>query len=96
MEDRENPKEQAPEQPVQPVQPKEEPKKERKPLFKKKEGPGILGKIKAKIGQWRRTMEVARKPSKEEYSASAKVTGIGILLLGFIGFIIFMIYHMVA
>ncbi|MBU3904719.1 MAG: protein translocase SEC61 complex subunit gamma [Nanoarchaeota archaeon] len=71
-------------------------KKQRKPFFKfKKRQPGEPGKIKKTISQWKRTLEVARKPGKEEYLASAKITGIGIALLGFIGFIIFMLFQLV-
>lgn len=36
----------------------------------------------------RRTLQVAKKPDKDEYMHVAKITGIGILLVGFIGFVI--------
>ena len=75
-------------------QTKEEPKKEFK-LFKKKEGPSLFRKLKDRLVLYRRTLEVARKPGKEEYITSMKITGVGILLIGLIGFIIYMIYHLV-
>jgi len=71
---------------------KPEEKKQEQPKEKK---PGIFLKLKDKLGQYRRTIAVARKPGKEEFLASIKITGIGILLLGFIGFVIYMIYHLV-
>jgi len=39
----------------------------------------------------KRTLQVARKPDKEEYLDVAKVTGLGILLIGLVGFMITMI-----
>lgn len=33
-------------------------------------------------------LQVARKPDKSEYTQVAKVTALGILLIGFIGFVI--------
>jgi protein transport protein SEC61 subunit gamma-like protein len=36
----------------------------------------------------RRTLQVAKKPDKDEYQHVAKVAGLGILLVGFVGFII--------
>ncbi|HID60352.1 MAG TPA: protein translocase SEC61 complex subunit gamma [Hadesarchaea archaeon] len=36
----------------------------------------------------RRTLQIAKKPEKDEYLQVAKITGLGILLIGFVGFII--------
>lgn len=79
-------------------QPKEEKKEEiKKPIFHKKpKEPGEPGFIKKRLNKWKRTLEVAKKPTKDEFKQSAKVTGIGIALLGAIGFIIFMIYHIIV
>lgn len=38
----------------------------------------------------RRVLMVSSKPDKEEFIQSAKITGLGIAVVGFIGFIIFM------
>jgi len=38
---------------------------------------------------------VARKPGREEYSQVAKVTGLGILLIGFAGFVIMIISYLI-
>ena len=48
-------------------------------------------KIKEKLKQYRRVISIARKPDKDEFKSSAKITGAGILLLGFIGFVIFLL-----
>ncbi len=39
----------------------------------------------------RRVITVAKKPDLEEYKQVAKVSGIGIVLIGFVGFIITLI-----
>lgn len=40
------------------------------------------------LKQCERVLKVARKPDNEEYKTVSKVTGIGILVIGVIGFII--------
>lgn len=44
----------------------------------------------------KRVWRVARKPDKSEYLTIAKVTGLGILLVGFVGFIIMIIAHLLG
>lgn len=39
----------------------------------------------------RRTLQVAKKPDKSEYLQVAKITGLGILLVGAVGFAIMFI-----
>ena len=41
------------------------------------------------IKKYLRVLQVARKPSKEEFTASAKICVLGIILIGFIGFLVF-------
>jgi len=41
----------------------------------------------------RRVLKVTRRPTKEEYFTSSKITGLGIILIGGIGFLIFLIFH---
>ena len=47
-----------------------------------------LQKIREFYRQSVRVFRITKKPSKEEYYAIMKVSGLGILLIGFIGFII--------
>ena len=42
-------------------------------------------------GKYGRVLKMARKPTNEEYLKTAKITGAGILLVGAIGFIIYVI-----
>lgn len=41
----------------------------------------------------KRVLRVATKPSKEEFFKTSKVTGLGIFLIGGIGFIVFLIFQ---
>lgn len=75
-------------------QQKVEPKQEQK--VEKPKGPSIFSRIKNTIANYKRVINVARKPSKEDFISSAKITGSGILLLGIIGFIIFLLYYLVT
>jgi protein transport protein SEC61 subunit gamma-like protein len=42
----------------------------------------------------RRVWQVTRKPTKQEFSATVKVTGIGILLIGLVGFLIHLLWQL--
>jgi protein transport protein SEC61 subunit gamma-like protein len=42
-------------------------------------------------GKYGRVLKMARKPSPEEYSKTVQITGVGLLLLGALGFIIFLL-----
>ncbi|HHT18124.1 MAG: protein translocase SEC61 complex subunit gamma [Euryarchaeota archaeon] len=47
------------------------------------------------IKQCQRVLKVSRKPDREEFFNVAKVTGIGIILIGVIGFIIIVISQLI-
>lgn len=49
-------------------------------------------RLKEKIEEYRRVIRVAVKPKKEEFMTSAKITAIGVSILGLIGFIIGLIF----
>ncbi len=51
----------------------------------------LLQKIKNWYYEYKRVVLVTKKPTKEEYITIVKVSGLGILLIGLIGFIIQMI-----
>lgn len=44
--------------------------------------------MKGKLKQYARILRVAKKPNKLEYKNLLKVAGLGLLIIGFIGFII--------
>ena len=47
-------------------------------------------------GKYGRVLKMARKPTDEEYSKTSKITGAGILLIGGLGFLIFLIADQVV
>ncbi len=54
-----------------------------------------IGNVPLKLSEYVRVLKLTRKPSKEEFSVIAKVAGAGILLVGFIGFIIYILITVV-
>lgn len=42
----------------------------------------------------RRILRLSRKPRRSEFNETAKITGLGMLAIGFIGFVIFMFSQM--
>ncbi len=44
---------------------------------------------KTKIKEWKRVLHITKKPSKDEFLASSKITGIGMLIVGLVGFLIY-------
>ena len=49
-----------------------------------------IAKIRSKLEKYVRVLKITKKPSREEFVTSIKVTGIGIILIGAIGFAIFL------
>ncbi len=49
------------------------------------------GNVPLRLGEYIRVLKLTRKPSREEFSVIAKVAGAGILLIGLIGFIIYLL-----
>ncbi|MFH1126939.1 MAG: protein translocase SEC61 complex subunit gamma [archaeon] len=47
--------------------------------------------LKQKIQEGMRVLKITKKPAKPEYTAAIKITGLGILLIGAIGLLIFML-----
>jgi protein transport protein SEC61 subunit gamma-like protein len=44
--------------------------------------------MKERLGTYTRVLRLSRKPDTKEYTQVAKITGLGILLIGAIGFMI--------
>lgn len=43
----------------------------------------------------KRVLQVARKPDKDEYWTVAKVTGLGVIIIGVLGFVIMLIAELI-
>lgn len=48
------------------------------------------------IERMRRVLLIANKPDKYEFKQSAKITGLGVLIIGMIGFIIFIVVQLIT
>ena len=48
-------------------------------------------KIKRFLKETRRVLRITRKPNKEEFKTTVKVTSLGAAVIGLIGFIIFLL-----
>lgn len=57
-------------------------------MFEDKEAPG---NVPLRLSEYMRVLKLTRKPTRDEFTIIAKVAGAGILLVGFIGFIIYLI-----
>lgn len=53
-------------------------------------------KWKETLEGYRRVIAVSRKPDKEEFLSTARITGLGIAIVGVTGFVIYMIYYLIA
>jgi len=49
------------------------------------------GAIPLRLGDYLRVLKLTRKPTREEFTVIAKVAGAGILLIGLVGFIIYLL-----
>lgn len=47
-------------------------------------------------GKYGRVLKMARKPTDEEFAKTSKITGLGILIIGVIGFVIYLLSTIVA
>ncbi len=54
-----------------------------------------LTKIKTFYAECVRVFKITKKPTKEEFKAIVKVSGLGILLIGFIGFLVHFIDQLI-
>ena len=48
--------------------------------------------LKAKLLEWKRILQVARKPGKDEFLSSTKICILGIAVIGAVGFAIFLAF----
>lgn len=49
---------------------------------------------KAKFNEYKRVLQIAEKPDREEFEMAAKITGAGMLIIGVIGFIMYLISNL--
>lgn len=49
-------------------------------------------KIRERLQNYRRVLKIAKKPGFEDFKFSAKICGLGIAVIGAIGFLIYLIF----
>lgn len=49
----------------------------------------VINKLNKFITESKRVLRIAKKPSKQEYFTITKVSGIGLLVIGFAGFLLY-------
>lgn len=47
--------------------------------------------LRKKLNEYLRVLRIAQKPDREEFEMSAKVTGAGMLIIGLMGFIFYLL-----
>ena len=57
---------------------------------------GIGTKLRSGAKEYRRVLKITKKPTKDEFKTIVKISGLGILAIGFIGFLIQMIYQVIT
>lgn len=57
---------------------------------------GIVQKIVNAYKETRRILRLTRKPRGSEFNETAKITGLGMIVIGIIGFIIFIIAQLLS
>jgi len=48
-----------------------------------------IKKLRDKLKEYRRVLKITSKPGWDEFKSSAKITGLGIIIIGAIGFLIY-------
>ncbi|MBS3146582.1 protein translocase SEC61 complex subunit gamma [Candidatus Woesearchaeota archaeon] len=56
----------------------------------------LTGKIKTFLIECKRVFQVTKKPTKDELKTIVKVSGIGMLIIGAIGFLVHLIWTLVS
>ncbi|UCD04342.1 MAG: protein translocase SEC61 complex subunit gamma [Candidatus Woesearchaeota archaeon] len=62
---------------------------------KKQDKEKLSSRAKRKIKEYIRVLKVTKKPDMEEFKSTVKVTGLGIVIIGVIGFIIAIIAQLI-
>ncbi|MBI4167632.1 MAG: protein translocase SEC61 complex subunit gamma [Candidatus Aenigmarchaeota archaeon] len=55
---------------------------------------GLGSDIKNKLSQYLRVISVSKKPDREEFWSSVKICGAGILIIGAVGFVIYVLFRL--
>lgn len=55
---------------------------------------GIKSEAQSKLREYIRVLKISEKPGRDEFEMSAKVTGAGIIIIGIIGFVFYLLANL--
>ncbi|MBD3259338.1 protein translocase SEC61 complex subunit gamma [Candidatus Woesearchaeota archaeon] len=56
----------------------------------------VWQKIKSYFIECRRVLKVTKKPTRDEFKTIVKVSGLGMIIIGLIGFLVTMVAHVIT
>ena len=56
---------------------------------------GVVAKLRSFVGECKRVLTVTKKPTKAELMIIVKVSGVGIMLIGLIGFFLHVVNRLI-
>ena len=56
----------------------------------------VLSNLGYKLAEYRRVVSISRKPSREEFMSIVKICGLGMVVIGAIGFVIQLVYQLIV
>lgn len=59
------------------------------------DNPNLWHRIKAFVKECIRVLKITKKPTKEEFKTISKVSGLGILIIGLIGFLVHIVDYLI-
>jgi protein transport protein SEC61 subunit gamma and related proteins len=54
-----------------------------------------MGDFKSFLAECKRVLLITRKPSPQEYKDLIKITGLGLIIIGFVGFVVQVLYVLI-
>ena len=55
----------------------------------------LKNRVKNKIKETQRVLKITEKPDREEFEMSAKITGVGMLIIGAMGFVFYLASNLI-
>ncbi|WEL19146.1 protein translocase SEC61 complex subunit gamma [Candidatus Nanohalococcus occultus] len=55
----------------------------------------IKSRVESKLNEYKRVLKIAERPDRDEFEMSAKITGAGIILIGAIGFVFYLLQNLI-
>lgn len=56
----------------------------------------MMKRLKGFVSHNKRVLKIATKPTKNDFTSASKITGIGIVVIGALGFLIFLTFNILG